>query len=139
MRAAASAWPARWGPTAAAPCRSPSCLQSARLLSIVWGGALIGVSQCVVFSHAPKVLAASLYVALGWAALPFVQRFSDVLPAVDVALVVVGGVVYSLGVRHVWGCCLCVAGCGCAEQWLGGQAGAWPAALRAEQSAAGEA
>ena len=41
------------------------------------------------------------YVALGWAALPFVQRFHEVLPAADVGLIVCGGVVYSLGVRWV--------------------------------------
>lgn len=40
---------------------------------------------------------ASRYVALGWAALPFLQRFNAVLPNADVALIVGGGVVYSLG------------------------------------------
>lgn len=71
--------------------------QSTRLLSIVWGGALTGIAQCMFFAHTPKALAASLYVALGWAALPFLQRFHAVLPNADVALIVGGGVVYSLG------------------------------------------
>lgn len=36
--------------------------------------------------------------ALGWAALPFVERYQAVLPAVDVALIVAGGIIYSVGV-----------------------------------------
>ena len=48
-------------PSTAAPSRCPSaCLQYTRLLSIVWGGALAGIAQCLFFSHAPKALAASL-------------------------------------------------------------------------------
>lgn len=43
------------------------------------------------------------YVALGWAALPFLQRYRAVLPNADVALIVAGGIVYSLGVSR--GCC----------------------------------
>lgn len=39
---------------------SPVPTQSTRLLSIVWGGALAGIAQCMFFSHAPKALAASL-------------------------------------------------------------------------------
>lgn len=43
------------------------------------------------------MLAPHRYVALGWAALPFLQRFHAVLPNADVALIVGGGVVYSQG------------------------------------------
>lgn len=72
--------------------------QATRLLSLVWGGAAAGMAQCLFFAHAPKALAALLYVALGWMALPFVDDFTAVLPGLDVALIVAGGVIYSLGV-----------------------------------------
>lgn len=68
-----------------------------RLLGIVWAGAAAGVLQTLFFRHAPKALAASLYVALGWAALPYAGQLSAALGSVGVALVVGGGVVYSLG------------------------------------------
>ena len=91
-------------PAVPAPCLPPACpVQATRLLSIVWGGALVGMAQCLFFAHAPKALAAGLYVALGWAALPFLQRFHAVLPDADVALIVGGGVIYSLGVSST--CC----------------------------------
>ena len=70
-----------------------------RLLGIVWAGAAAGVLQTLFFRHAPKALAASLYVALGWAALPYAGQLSAALGSAGVALVVGGGVVYSLGVR----------------------------------------
>lgn len=59
----------------------------------------MGMAQCLFFAHAPKALAASLYVALGWAVLPFVGQYQEVLSSLDVALVVAGGVIYSFGVR----------------------------------------
>ncbi|KAL4429038.1 hypothetical protein ABPG77_006077 [Micractinium sp. CCAP 211/92] len=71
--------------------------QSTRLLSLVWSGATAGILQCLFFAHAPKALAAVLYVALGWMALPFVDDFTAVLPSLDVGLIVTGGVIYSLG------------------------------------------
>ncbi len=39
---------------------SPAHVQSTRLLSIVWGGALTGIAQCMLFAHAPKALGAGL-------------------------------------------------------------------------------
>ena len=56
------------------------------------------------------------YVALGWAALPFLQRYRAVLPNADVALIVAGGIVYSLGVSG-W-CSLLVRPVG-AARWCG--------------------
>ncbi|EFN54069.1 hypothetical protein CHLNCDRAFT_36267 [Chlorella variabilis] len=71
--------------------------RSFRLLALVWGGALAGIAQCLFFSHAPKAVAATLYVALGWAVLPFARQYHDALEGLDVGLIVAGGVIYSLG------------------------------------------
>lgn len=71
--------------------------QATKLLSLVWGGALVGIAQCLFFTRAPKALAASLYVGLGWAVLPFVEEYKEALQPLDVALIVAGGVIYSVG------------------------------------------
>jgi hemolysin III len=97
---------------------SAAAVQSNKLMALIWGGALVGMAQCLFFSRAPKALAATLYVALGWASLPFMSQFQAVLPPVDLALIVVGGIVYSLGVsdarqRCCWVHCAvgeCIAG-----------------------------
>lgn len=85
-------------PPTPTPTRLCGLAQATRLLSLVWAGAAAGMLQCLFFAHAPKALAALLYVALGWMALPFVDDFMAVLPGLDVALIVAGGVIYSLGV-----------------------------------------
>lgn len=77
---------------------SASCT---RLLSIVWAGAAAGIIKTLCFNHAPKWVAAALYVALGWAAVPYAGQLGAALGANGVWLVVGGGVVYSLGVS----CC----------------------------------
>lgn len=38
------------------------------------------------------------YIALGWAALPFLRQFHRALAPADVALIVAGGIIYSVGV-----------------------------------------
>lgn len=40
--------------------KPPPPLQSDRLLSIVWGGALVGIAQCLFFSRAPKAVGVTL-------------------------------------------------------------------------------
>jgi hemolysin III len=67
------------------------------LLTIVWGGALAGVLFRVLWVGAPRWLYVPVYVALGWASafwLPGFWRGGG--PAV-LTLVVVGGLLYSVG------------------------------------------
>lgn len=108
------------------PC--PPAPQSFRLLALVWGGALAGIAQCLFFSHAPKAVAATLYVALGWAVLPFARQYHDALEGLDVGLIVAGGVIYSLGVSRGG---MCVIG-----DWLTGKLiiHSFCAVVRASQS-----
>lgn len=52
-------------PPKLASSRQPSCTpprppQSNRLLAIVWGGALVGIAQCLFFSRAPKAVGVTL-------------------------------------------------------------------------------
>jgi hemolysin III len=66
------------------------------ILAIVWGGALAAILLKLFWVTAPKRLSAAIGLSLGWvAAAAFSQLLK--LPAVALALVVAGGVLYSVG------------------------------------------
>jgi hemolysin III len=67
------------------------------ILSVIWGGALLGVGMKLISPNAPRWLSAPLYVAHGWvgiAILPDILRGAG--PAALV-LILAGGVWYTLG------------------------------------------
>ncbi len=66
------------------------------LLSIVWGGSLLGIAFRVFWITAPRWLYVSLYVLLGWAAMMYVVDLVNVDAAMMV-LVFVGGGFYMIG------------------------------------------
>ncbi len=68
-----------------------------RPLWIVWVGAAIGVGKSLLWPHAPKALTAALYLVLGWAVIGDVVRLRDVMGPAALWLLVLAGVVYSLG------------------------------------------
>lgn len=67
------------------------------LLSVVWTGAVLGVLFRVFWSSAPRWLHTPIYIALGWAAVFFFPGFVDDTGAAVIVLIVVGGVLYTLG------------------------------------------
>lgn len=67
------------------------------LLTIVWGGAVLGVLFRVFWVGAPRWLYVPLYIALGWAAMFWMRQFAASAGAAVIALMVAGGVLYSLG------------------------------------------
>ena len=67
------------------------------VLSVVWGGALLGVALKMAWPRAPRWLSVPLYIALGWVAafvLPDILHRGGVTPLV---LMLAGGVFYSVG------------------------------------------
>jgi hemolysin III len=67
------------------------------ILSIVWGGALLGVGLKMTTPNAPRWLSTPLYVLLGWVA---VGVLPDILHSAGVAafaLMLTGGLLYTLG------------------------------------------
>jgi hemolysin III len=66
------------------------------LLSIAWGGAILGILFRVFWIHAPRWLYVALYLALGWAAVMYIVDLVQANVAMMV-LVVVGGLLYSGG------------------------------------------
>jgi hemolysin III len=74
------------------------------MLSVVWGGALLGVGFRVLWLGAPRWLYTPIYIALGWAAVFFLpqlaagsERLGVTLGAVVLTLVLLGGALYTLG------------------------------------------
>jgi hemolysin III len=74
---------------------SPS--QGSLLRTIAWCGAAAGVAQSVLWVRAPKPLIAVLYLVLGWSIVPFVRDVWRSFGTAPLALVFIGGVIYSLG------------------------------------------
>lgn len=74
------------------------------MLGVSWGGALAGVFMKLVWLGHPRWLSAPIYMALGWAPVFFFSDFLDGATAYSsaigtavIALVVVGGALYTVG------------------------------------------
>ena len=82
---------------------TPVCLvvlQGAKswvLLSIVWGGALLGVATRLLWHTAPRWLFVPMYLALGWVAVAVVPDLASNAPLSANALLLVGGILYTAG------------------------------------------
>ena len=82
---------------------TPFCLllltptHAAIMLSLVWGGALLGVIFRIFWVGAPRWLYVPLYLLLGWAALLYVDEFFTKAPTAVMVLLVVGGGLYTIG------------------------------------------
>ncbi len=87
------------------------------LLSVIWGGALLGVLFKLFWIDAPRWLYTPIYIAMGWAAVFFFPGFAEgsrdqlgvgigtavlVLIAVGGALYTLGGVVYGFRRPDPW-------------------------------------
>jgi len=70
--------------------------QAAWLLSLVWGGALLGIGFRLFWIRAPRWLYVPLYVLLGWAAVFYLGGFFAANSTATV-LIVAGGVCYTAG------------------------------------------
>lgn len=67
------------------------------LLSLIWGIAIAGVTFRILWLSAPRWLYSMLYVAMGWVAVGWLPAFWSAGGAAVVVLVIIGGVIYSLG------------------------------------------
>lgn len=66
------------------------------LLSLVWGGAILGILFRVFWIDAPRWLYVALYLVLGWAAVMYMFDLFEANAAMMI-LVIVGGVLYTVG------------------------------------------
>lgn len=70
--------------------------ESIILLSLVWGGAILGILFRVFWIDAPRWLYVALYLVLGWAAVMYAVPLFQANVAMMI-LVAVGGILYTLG------------------------------------------
>jgi len=67
------------------------------MLAVVWSIAIAGVVLKVAWPGAPRWLSVTLYVAAGWLALAYSAPLSQWITPVPFALMLAGGVLYTLG------------------------------------------
>lgn len=67
------------------------------LFSLIWAFAIIGIIIKLVWFNAPRWLSTLFYIGMGWLAVFAISPLSKVLPSSALALLVSGGVVYTLG------------------------------------------
>ena len=73
------------------------------VLAIVWIGALVGATLRLVFGDRFSRISIGLYLLLGWMSLAMLWVMFERLPVGAATLVVVGGLLYTVGVVfHVW-------------------------------------
>lgn len=70
---------------------------AAIMLSLVWGGALLGVLFKMFWINSPRWLYVPLYIMLGWAAVLYFPEFVDNASTPVLVLMIVGGGLYTLG------------------------------------------
>jgi hemolysin III len=66
------------------------------LLSLVWGGAVLGILFRVFWINAPRWLYVALYLLLGWAAVMYIVPLFQANAAMMI-LVIIGGLLYTAG------------------------------------------
>ena len=71
--------------------------ERAVLLSVAWGGALLGSCFRLLWADAPRWLYTPVYIALGWVAVFFIDDFLATGGFTVVALIGAGGLLYTLG------------------------------------------
>lgn len=67
------------------------------LLISIWLMAVLGVSLSIFTLNLPRWVTAALYVAMGWVVVLALPAFLAVLPWIAVAILLLGGVLYTLG------------------------------------------
>lgn len=67
------------------------------LLSVIWAGAVAGIVLKLIQVDGFQVLAGTLYIVLGWLALLALPKLIHELNAVELALILTGAVIYTLG------------------------------------------
>ncbi len=67
------------------------------LLAVIWGLALIGIGTALTTMRAPRWASTLLYLGMGWLGVLMLPALLQALPLAAIALIVVGGICYSLG------------------------------------------
>lgn len=73
------------------------------LLVAIWVMAVLGITVKCIFPGRYDRLAIALYLLMGWSGLIAFRPIAGLMPPVSMLLIVVGGIIYTVGVIfHVW-------------------------------------
>jgi hemolysin III len=67
------------------------------ILSIVWGGAILGLGMKMITPNAPRWASTPLYIALGWVAVTILPDIAREGGATTLTLMLIGGAFYTVG------------------------------------------
>lgn len=67
------------------------------LLTVVWALTFAGIAIALCTLHTPRWVHVTLYIAVGWVAIPALPAFYAALSWLPVSLLVFGGILYSVG------------------------------------------
>lgn len=68
-----------------------------KLLALMWGLAITGLTRSIFWPKAPKWVAAGFYMLAGWMALPYLPDFIESLGTSKAYTILFGGVLYTIG------------------------------------------
>lgn len=68
------------------------------LFGVVWGLALIGILQDVLFAKRKGILSVVIYLIMGWLAIIAIRPLSRAIPFAGMAWLVAGGLFYTVGI-----------------------------------------
>jgi hemolysin III len=68
------------------------------LFAVVWGLAVIGILQDILFSKRRGILSVIIYLLMGWIALVAIRPLSLALPGAGMTLLIAGGLFYTIGI-----------------------------------------
>lgn len=73
------------------------------LLSVLWGLTFVGILFKIFFTGRFEIISLAIYVAMGWIFIAGGRRFFTALPQDVLIFVILGGVLYSIGIIfYVW-------------------------------------
>lgn len=67
------------------------------LLFVIWSLASISVIFSLYWITCPKWLSSVIYIAMGWACVPYIKTLHEVLPSKAFSLLLLGGIIYTIG------------------------------------------
>ena len=68
-----------------------------QLLLILWIIAFVGILITTVWTHAPRLVRGLFYIMMGWVGILFLPELKISLNSLDINLLIIGGVSYSIG------------------------------------------
>jgi hemolysin III len=71
--------------------------QATLVLSLVWGGALLGALKAVFWHRAPRALTVGFYLLLGWSIVPYWETALERMSPWAIGYFAGGGLLYSMG------------------------------------------